>query len=218
MNTNSIDNLIKTNPLLLDAKDDNVHKVGNYYLPYSTGFEIECRMLPNFSRNSFVTIPGIITADVNSSNEQRFRIPNGIKGLQVLQRVSIAMVEQAELNTNSGIHYHIDCSEMFDLIDNDVIANNAEWMLKELDSWQYAGNYNQRRFSPTMGAYWIRLQPSFKTIEIRIGEMTFNYELLFKRITHANAIIRRFKTILQNVSILYKDDYTDVPNKRIIKI
>ena len=61
-------------------------------------------------------------------------------------------------------------------------------------------------------------------MEFRLGEMTFDYELLFKRITHANAIVKRLKEEL--IETVEDDDQfgdyafneKDVLNTRIIKI
>ena len=83
---------------------------------YSTGFEIECSCKEDVNFKAFRNIPNIIEADVNTCNEQRFRIPNGIEGLQCLFNISIVLKKEALLNPGSGIHYHIDCTDYYDEI------------------------------------------------------------------------------------------------------
>lgn len=188
--------LLKINSKALLDKIDDV-------LPYSTGFEIECfpkkkadsLLSLQDHMNYFRVIPDII--DVNcDSNEQRFRIPSGLKGLICLQEISKVLINCCELNPLSGIHYHVDFTDCYDDLNSKFISENSSWMLEELDSWNYKGTYNRRNCQFDTSHHWIRFQNSFKTMEIRIGEMTFNYQLLLKRILHANEIARKLKSIL----------------------
>ena len=65
----SIDDLIKKSPLLLNKHDPAVIKVGEYYLPYSTGFEIECSIKQNTSKENFEHIDELLDLDINSFEE-----------------------------------------------------------------------------------------------------------------------------------------------------
>lgn len=215
----NINSIIATNPLLLNSRDAQVIKVGNHYLPYSTGIEIECTMKNGFNEESFRDIEGLLSCDVNKYSEQRFRIDNGINGLKALRIISDNMIKEGLLNEDSGIHYHIDCTDAYDTFTHENVESNKDWMLEELDTWNYKGSYNKRDVSFTMSANWIRFQPSFKTMEFRLGEMTFSYPLLFKRIVHANSIVKRYKanTFISPLE-KYKDDYEEEIKNRIIKI
>lgn len=235
----SIDFIIKTFPKALDTTDSDVIRVGNYYLPYSTGFEIECdRDKENFNEELFISIPNLMEFKGNSG-EERFRIPPGIKGLNCLYDISMTLKHNNLANPLSGIHYHIDFTDIYDLackidstvkfleiIDKYINIETREYALKELDTWNYIGTYNRREFDIKWGgACWIRFQSEFKTMEIRIGEMTFDYDLLFQRITHANQIATYLKSIivkdliyLTSPILLYDNDVETVLNNRTKKI
>lgn len=218
----SINDIIQTAPLLLPNGDEE-SLLGLFYLPYSTGFEIECDMKEGVNPLIFAEIPDIIHADINSS-EQRFRIPQGLPGLRCLYNISTMMKEYGLLNENSGIHYHIDCTECFHLFNTDFIAKHSDYVLTELDTWEYTGTYNARICEFSQRRYWTRFKESTQTMEFRIGEMTFDYELLFKRITHCNEIVRTLKNNLyDNVEGddkfgYYKDDYRNDVKNRIQKL
>lgn len=185
-------------------------------LPFSTGFEIECDKLPSFNINDFESIPNIL--DVNIDNdEQRFRIPSGLKGLQCLYNISIALHKNSNLNLGSGIHYHIDCTSFFDKIEQDILHKNSEGILKELDDWNYKGTYNSRKVSYSMGHCWVRRQIGFNTLEFRIGEMTFNYQKLFLRIVHLNQIIKDLKYSCE-LNYYHKNDVSALYDKNIYKV
>lgn len=214
----SINSLIRTNPLLLDKRDSDVIKAGNYFLPYSTGFEIECSIRPDTRLGDFLHIPNLIDLDINGY-EQRFRIKEGIEGLQSLKLISDTLIEKMLFNPDSGIHYHVDCTDVYHLFNDKNVQENSEWILEELDTWEYKGTYNSRKILFTRSHNWIRFQKDFNTMEFRIGEMAFDYPTLFKRITHANDIVRRFKNTI-NIAPLerYEDDYEEVIKNRIIKL
>ncbi len=189
--------------VLLTTKDEEIIEEANKFLPFSTGFEIECNQLPNFDSSSFKIIPNILDVGIDSS-EQRFRIPNGVNGLICLYNICEQLKLNSELNPKSGIHYHIDMTAWYDIVTQSFINSNAEWILKELDSWKYDGTFNSRTCQFNTNHNWVRFQESFKTAEIRIGEMTFDYELLVKRIVHANSIIKRLKAKLTDDEEVYK--------------
>ena len=211
----SIDTILKTIPLALDVEDKIVQKLALFYFPYSVGFEIET-ITENI--RIFDEIPYLIE-NKSSINELRFRIPNGIKGIQCLFNISIYLKKYAELNPDSGIHYHIDCTDVYDLFTLDFINNHSDYILTELDKWEYKGTYNPRRCVFSGSRNWVRFKDTLKTMEIRIGEMTFDYELLFKRIVHCNEIVRTLKTeLFIPVLARYNKDEKEIIKNRIIKI
>lgn len=189
----SIGDCIYYNPLpLLNITNERILSSINSCLPYSVGIEIECSKKPNFKDELFTSIPNII--EVNCDNgEQRYRIPSGFKGMICLFEITKNLKLYSELNPLSGIHYHIDCTNFYDSIVR-VIHENKEWILEELSTWNYKGNYNHKGIS-SFGAYWLRSQDIFKTLEFRIGEMTFDYPLMIKRIMHASKIVNKLSII-----------------------
>lgn len=239
----SINSIISTIPIALDINNSDVKKAGDYFLPFSTGFEIECtrnEVYKDYAYNNiFNTIQDIIEAPC-SQEEQRFRIPNGIKGLNCLYAITLELKQKAELNPLSGIHYHIDCTDFYDKITHKYVSEYSNFLLTELDKWGYKGTYNTRGFScvPTAktdkekklqipSGAWIRFQSGFKTMEFRIGEMTFDYELLFKRIVDCNRLVANFREYCINQDLkenspilLYKGKkgIDKVLNSRKIKI
>lgn len=167
----------------------------NSFLPYSTGLEIECSKLPKFSDKAFTGIPNII--DVNcDSTEQRFRIPNGIEGLICLYEICKQLKINSALNPMGGIHYHIDMTDTFHLIDEDILNENKDWILKELDNWEDSKGTHQFRDCRINNNCYINFQSSFKTAEIKIGAQSFDYSFIVKRIIDANDTIRKFKDVL----------------------
>lgn len=191
----------------MDVNDPDAIEAGNFYLPYSTGFEIECDKADEYDEFCFTSIPDIMDVN-NGSGEQRYRIPSGIKGLICLYNIS----HQLKINsvfTESGIHYHVDCTDLAELkveerfydeaknrslYDHKYLYKYEDLILEELDTWGYIGSYNKRQFSS--GGSWVRMNQPFNTVEFRIGEMTFEYQLLLKRIVHVNAIMRHIKNEL----------------------
>lgn len=198
----SIDADIFYNPLSLDENDIEVCKVCEFYIPYSTGIEIECFKSNDYKEEEFKTIKNII--DVNTcEEEQRYRIPKGIKGIKCLYKLSNLLYKYSLLDTRSGIHYHIDCTDVFSYINKEEVESYKNTILTRLDKWDYRGNYNRRDFSYGGGATWARVHRTYKTIEIRIGNQRFNYQFLLEHIIDANDIVRDFK------NILYKKNYIE---------
>ena len=212
----NIDTILKTIPLALDVEDKIVQKLALFYFPYSVGFEIETNTQ---NIRIFDEIPYLI-ANTSSVNELRFRIPNGIKGIQCLFNISIYLKKYTELNPQSGIHYHIDCTDVYNLFSTDFINNHSDYILTELDKWKYKGTYNPRKCIFSGSRNWVRFKDTLKTMEIRIGEMTFDYELLFERIRHSSEIVKTLKDkLLVPVVTKYdKHKAKEIVSNRIIKI
>ena len=197
--------LLYDSPLaLLAIKDKQVINELNNLIPYSTAFEIECDMVgldraayyPSDEYSSiirghneiFKSIPDIMSVQ-NDSGEQRYRIPNGIRGIICIYHISKQLKLNSLLNPDSGIHYHVDCSDCFDQICDLVGKNdgNREYILSELDTWLEGDT----AFDRGAGS-WFKLN-SLQTIEFRLGEMTFEYGRILKRIIHCNRIVKKFK-------------------------
>jgi len=192
-----VKDLVYTNPLpLLTVKSPEVIAYVNSLLPFSTGFEIECDYGADYREEAFKSIPYIMEVN-NSSWEQRYRIPNGFAGFVCLYLISDQLKRNSAINQGSGIHYHIDMTDCFHRIKNNTqfIDANRNWILEELDTWNYKGKYNHRDVNLS-GAKWLRFSYEWRTAEFRCGEMTFNYSELVKNIIHANDIIRRVKNLL----------------------
>ncbi len=191
------------NPLtILTVRDkDKLEKIDKL-LPYSTGFEIECSIKKSYKDANFEKIPFIMDVG-GGEGEIRYRIPNGIKGLICLYFISEQLKLDAILNPGSGIHYHIDCGGagvlyeslkdlLYRSIHSSVILRDS--ILTELDTWNYKGTFNTRNIGE--GYHYIRFNSDFHTMEFRIGEMTFDYNILIKRIYHANNIVLNVKKVI----------------------
>lgn len=216
-----LEEIIYNAPLvLLTLEDEEMIELANHYLPYSTGFEIECHQGAGFNKEAFTDIPHIMAVNVDS-HEQRFRIPNGIAGILCLYHISEQLKIHSQLNEGSGIHYHIDMTGMVNLPDQKFVYDNKEWILNELDSWGYKGRYNSRDVGLGKGR-WLGFR-KFKgceissynkeTAEFRCGEMTFEYKELLKNIVHANSIMKRVRIILGNE---YNPEFATELNKESI--
>jgi hypothetical protein len=213
-NTNAI--YLFTNPY---RYENSIHEdVADVLLPVDTGIEIECHINDNYDINFFRNIPNIIEVK-SCTNEQRFRIPPGIKGLRCLYDISKNLKKYC-ITTDSGIHIHSDATDYSEFINNENMKEASSWILKALDYWEYDGKYNVRQFGMS-GGVWIRYQSYFKSIEIRIFKMTFNYSKLLKIIIDSHLICLTFRDFLLSLYNVNDDiSYTDIKNivnDRLIK-
>lgn len=211
--------LVRTNPLpLLDLKDKELIKYANSLLPYSIGMEFECAPTVQSERDPYFRtyignigstqtqiaikerIPGIMDIECDGS-EQRFRIPSGIKGLVCLWYITVYLKEFYGLNNNSGVHYHVDMSDMTefwqDMMNNSYyrdrfIQKNNNWVINSLKAWKYKGTYNSMVITYN-SKQAVKFHSLYKTMEVRIGEMTFDYQLLFKRISNCSNIATKIR-------------------------
>ncbi len=173
---------------LINIKDDKIISLIDKHLPYSVGFEIECDYGTDYNKRNFEIIPNIMEVR-NDSSEQRYRVPSGLIGLICIDDICTQLKLNSSMNLDSGIHYHIDCSKYWEIINNhDYLQANREWILQELDTWEYKGKYNHRQVA-TCGHNWVRCNSEFKTLEFRCGEMSFDYSHLIKRIISASNIV-----------------------------
>lgn len=203
-----LEEIINTSPLvLLSIRDKEVIDLANSYLPYSTGFEIECEKKPTYNEEIFKNIPNIIWDSYQDSCEQRYRIPNGINGLICLYNICYHLGNNSLLNLGSGIHYHVDCTDTdLSKLTSSFDKDFEKCILSELDEWGYTGTYNKRGTSFYRDGAWIRWN-DLKTLEFRLGNMSFDYQVLVKRIIHANNIVFRWKNRIETYHgvISYKE-------------
>lgn len=157
----------------------------NSVLPYSVGIEIECVRKNTFDSTNFKNIPYLL--HFREGDEMAFRIPNGIKGMLCLYLICEQLKINNELNPLSGIHYHIDLTNM----NRDKCLKHRNYILKELDSWGYNSTTNARDVVIDKKFNWVNIRSNFKTAEFRIGEMSFDYKFLLNRINHCSEIISK---------------------------
>jgi len=228
---------IRTNPeLLLNITDKKLLSYIDSFLPYSVGFEIECSPKLEYPRRTqhvmikdliVVSLPDLLDVQI-TENEQRFRIPAGLKGLVSLYKLTSYLKEFLGLNHSSGIHYHVDFTDAPEIFINHVwlyikanrieyqrtydiefekcyhsrmlkedrfMQENTSWILDSLKHWNYTGRYNEH--SVSFHKTQVRFHSTYNTVEFRIGEMTFDYELLVKRIINCCNISKKIKQQLK---------------------
>lgn len=191
-----IEDMLYNSPLsLLAIKDEQVIKYLNELIPYSTAFEIECKMVgePDYDKYEEINLHNVIFKNIpdimsvqNNISEQRYRLPNGLRGIICLYNISTQLKIHSLLNPLSSIHYHCDCTDCYTKI-KPIIKQDKEWILSELDTW--LGNDVAR--DRDIG-YWFKCN-DLQTIEYRLGEMTFDYKIILKRIIHCNQITKKYK-------------------------
>lgn len=208
--------LARTNPLLLlDIKDRRTIQYAESLLPYSIGLEFECSQLASTDFDTYIknvnhyltglgrvkdVIPNLMAIGTDSG-EQRFRIPKGIKGLVCLWHITLFLKKYYGLNPSSGVHYHIDMSDMKSFwyhmmfsgsFRYNFIAKNNSWIIRTLRDWKYKGTFNSMKITYDLKEA-VKFHSTLKTMEVRIGEMTFDYGLLYKRITHSCNIAKKIR-------------------------
>jgi hypothetical protein len=212
--------LINNNPIVLLAiKDKNSIDFINNQLPYSTGIEIECNSLDNFDESIFEKIPDIMAVNCDSC-EKRFRIPNGLRGIICLYNICQELPKYCSLNLGSGIHYHIDCTETSKkLHTKQVINRNNNWIIDDLARWETAKDTTSNDAKCDLIRCWCHFSTEFYTIEIRIGEMTFDYSTIIKRILDGNRIVKKLKQIELGESFVtehLKDHFQPIDTSKIL--
>lgn len=212
------------NPYLIDERQ------ALKYLPHSIGIEIECGYNKsidlNIIKEEWSKLP-IMEKNSPNDGENKFRIDNGKNGLIGLFEVSNYCKQYLLLNEGSGIHYHVDAPWVgkIEKINHEPKGLNdfvRDFILKELDSWNYKGTYNIRNISYDTKGHWVNMRSDFGTVEYRIGEMTFDYPLLLKRILHISKLTEYLRlgfgkvqnSFLQKLLDEYEKDSSDetIPN------
>lgn len=213
---------IRKNPEVLSLiKDPKLLDFINASLPYSVGIEVEAEvnreLLPaNAFYGEFRESMGLMTLSI-SDYETQFRIPPGIEGFIALDKISQFLKKCYFINPSSGIHYHIDFTGYGYYLDMSSNKNKIKnILLSALDTWNYKGNYNHREINlhGNKEYVWANYRQHFSTIEVRIGEMTFDYELLVKRILHLQNVSRLIKKILSDEFFL-EEKTKGFPVKRL---
>lgn len=229
--------VMRETPELLDmAKSDpKFMEFLDSQLPYSVGIEVECLMkgmddIEDLDDNESITISKKTISSICKKEgiecglergEVKFRIQPGYKGFRQLSIISDILKEHFLFNEGSGIHYHIDFSDVYDLFckwSNDIAKDriyhivkqhykNFSFVLKALDSWGYKGKYNYRAITDQKG-YWVTIRNFYTTFEFRIGEMTFDYEVFVKRILNLQNISKRIKKEIRDIEFPEKSSLT----------
>lgn len=191
---NMVEECIYTNPLpLLKITNETVIKHINNYLPYSHGMEFECVQKKTYNVEEFKKIPNILDVNVDSS-EQRYRIPAGLKGMICLYNISECLKQNSIVDLDSSNHYHTDFTDIINY-KNLATTENKEWIIEELKKWETAKDY-------TYCNNWIRFFNSLGTLEIRIGEPTFEYSVIIKRLIQCDNIARKIKSQISPQHVL----------------
>lgn len=195
---------VKHSPFSLNVLPNKLKSIAENMMPYSVGIEIEARLnsqigmsLGDWDNYLKRKIPSLMDIYFRSA-ETSFRIPKGISGMQTLYLMLDEFKTHWGLNNQSGIHYHIDCTEFKNEVTGQLSQKfinfvlQQKWVLNALDSWKYKGSYNKRDIGMCK-EYWVYPRRSFCTLEFRIGEMSFDYSLIIKRILHLQNIVRKLK-------------------------
>lgn len=195
-NFKKVEEAIYSYPLpLLSIKNESIIKSIDEYLPYSVGMEFECFKKPSYKEIDFFTIPDIMDISTDSS-EQRYRIPSGLKGLVCLYNISQALKKNSELDLSSSNHYHTDMTDVWEVLMKDEPPDDPtslkptremfkEYIISELEKWGTAKD-------KSMSHGWHKFN-SLKTLEIRIGEPTFEYNIIVKRLIQCAKITKYIK-------------------------
>lgn len=194
---------VKKFPLpLLDIKDPKIRNYANSLLPTTVGMEISIYCLYQDSLYNAITEAKNFfeVIDLSEGREPKICLKKGIDGFIGLWELCKILKEHGELNPIAGIHYHVFHEQKIES-DKDHWYSDSKMsakILKALDTWNYKGSYNSRSVSfEGKDHCWVnlnrRLLESY-TAEFRIGEMTFDYKLLVKRILNCTNIISSLKS------------------------
>lgn len=204
------------NPHGLPHLSGKLRSIADSYLPYKTGIEIECRqkrygLLRDLVKEKENDYYFHLVDLASEEYEQKFQIPCNTHGYITLYETLEIFKKSCFLNPKSGIHYHIDLGQhvssfgkkypifsatpgydpQFQIF---LLQKGFMFILSELEKWGYKGSYNSKKVSPYKGPNWVNFRSDYQTIEIRIGEMTFDYSLMIKRILHCQAIVKKLLT------------------------
>lgn len=219
-----MEDCIYTNPLpLLQIQNSKIINIIDNYLPYSIGMEFECWKTENYNESNFTSIPDIMVVQVDSY-EQRYRIPRGLKGMICLWNICIQLKLNSKLDLGSSNHYHFDFTDVSEEFRSNLVQdkNNCEYIINELVKWETAKDLSKKY-------KWIRFFNSLGTLELRIGEPSFDYNVIIKRLIQGSNISKilkkqytpelRLKDINKELILLnsYKNLNEDSLNKEIIK-
>lgn len=208
--------LVMTNPLPLMSEDrlvyskgitDNLIRYINSIFTRDIGIEIEAILKSNYSIDDFHEAwnnANLACSEDSDDDEIRIRLNfynNSISRCLIDLYLGLEIIKKYyKLNMRSGIHYHVDCPTIFlnsDIrYDANIVSNQHEWVFKALSSWNYneVKGGNARQISVCKWSQ-VRIHTHHKTLEYRIGEMTFDYSLILKRIVHVTNITNKIVRI-----------------------
>lgn len=211
--------LVMTNPLPLMSEDrlvyskgitDNLVRYINSIFTRDIGIEIEAILRFDYTIDEFYEAwnnANLVCSEDSDANEIRIRLnfyDDSISRCLIDLYLGLEIIKKYyKLNMRSGIHYHVDCPKIFSnpdiFYDDNIVSNQHEWIFKALSSWNYneVRGGNARMISI---AKWsqVRIHKKYKTLEYRIGEMTFDYSLILKRIVHVTNITNKIVRIYDN--------------------
>lgn len=129
-------------------------------------------------------------ANQQSLNEHRVSVL-GFRQLVGFHKVLETMKSDLISCPGSGIHIHIDISPFIPDKIEDRRGTYERWlenirnqmvinldMVYEIFGSKYTGEYNRKSCRIDQKGNWVNIRSGFKTIEFRIGELTFDYEEL----------------------------------------
>ena len=216
---NMVKGLVMTNPLPLMSEDrldyakgitDNLVRYINSIFTRDIGIEIEAILKDEYSIFDFHEAwnnANLVCSENSDSDEIRIRLNfynNSISKCLIDLYLGLEIIKKYyKLNILSGIHYHVDCPEIF-LNCNlygyfNTVSDQHKWVFKALSSWNYdeVKGSNARQISIDKWSQ-VRIHRCYKTLEYRIGEMTFDYSLILKRIVHVTNITNKIVRIYDN--------------------
>ncbi len=186
-----IQETLMVSPELL-LRTDAIQQYLEYLWPKDAAIEIECPQQGDYRVEPFLTI-GLVEC-LSTSREQRYRFPPGLDGAISLYKLCQLLPQYLYSNDWGGIHYHTDMRPVWNEAYTEAIrSENKRWILAELDTWNYDGGYNSREVGK--GTNWCKFN-DLQTMEIRMGEMTFDYSLILKRILHCQSIGKRIRELV----------------------
>lgn len=182
-----------TSLLLLPEKLKNI--VRNQF-PYDVGLEFECKQDEKMDISLLKKADPSIEISCDYG-EVRFRL----KGNSLNQPIHLELqLEELKRyfhpNPSSGIHYHIDCTDVDDFLKFTFFVRHnvgEDYILNQLKSWNYTGTFNRWEVSDNKMVA-VRLHHQYKTIEFRIGDFSFDYKTIVNKILHCQAIVKDLKT------------------------
>lgn len=180
-------------PLPLLNYSEEIKKIADDMLPYTVGMEISINGNSEFEKTMKENSHLFHKIDYLTSREPQVCLKTGLDGFIGLWKLCEILKKTCQLNPRAGIHYNVGREPQ-----RLSQRRDYSWVLSALDSWNYTGDYNLRAVNSDRGKdhVWVNLNrckgwQDDGIAEFRIGEMTFDYELMVKRILHCTNIMRK---------------------------
>jgi hypothetical protein len=152
--------------------------------------------------------------DNSNFNEHKIRIKD-FSQLCGLYEILNDMKKYCRLNMGSGIHIHVDVSDVASAFGHDVygVYGNLfkQYLNTKLDEIEqifypgehYTGTYNSyKEVCAGKTPFWVAIRPDKTTLEFRIAPMTFDYTTIVTWLVKLNNLVDR--CILSNPKIASK--------------